>query len=208
MRLRILCAVCLGICLFWSGMSVATPIMPVLDLSITGPDSAASGQSITVYVNLHNTGSALGGLKYTMLFSEPLALTHREYSNYGWEAGNGSDKSSPPDGDVGGGSLSSIVFDTRINPELPADPLGIVEVEELTLTLPSVTTSRNIYFTFDNDNGEIQASRGIYDWEDDLYGDIYSHDYSVYVHAPEPLTLTMLAVGLGIISRMRRRSMA
>lgn len=191
---------------------------PTLDFWMTGPGGitepyyAHPGEVFDIAVWRENTVSGLGGLSYTMEFNETLDLV-REYSDCGWIANDGLwDSSNPGDGDSFNGP--SIYFDTVHDPagtEFPADTSGCVEI--ITITLSADPTLR--WITFDLINPSASNGQGV-DWElpspNGLGGiiniggvnipDASLHTYGV--HVPEPVTLSLLSLGLGFVVRRRK----
>lgn len=164
---------------------------------------------LVIEVHRENIDFGLGSLSYDLDFSEPLDVI-REYSDYGWIAGDESwDKSDPLDA-VASTDLEGVRFDTVHNPtgtEFPSDTSGIVEV--LTFNGIFDTPKRWIYF----DIASPQASNGSgADLETGLGGTINiiektgipeSHTYGVNV--PEPGILILFGVGSLLMLRKSKK---
>jgi hypothetical protein len=168
-----------------------------------------SGQ-IEVKVHRQNDGFGLGGLAYSMNFSESLNVI-REYSDYGWVTKDGIfDLCDPADGE-NALNISTLHFDTVVEPpaaEFASGSTGIVETIRLTPT--DIATPRWIYF----DLGNAFASNGSGDdLKVSLGGSVdlllntnlpESHMAGIYI--PEPITL--LLFGCGGMMLLRKRSAA
>ena len=212
---------CFLTCIIW-GIGVGVPTLslangfPHLVLDISGPGGtpdpyfAAPGEVVMLTVNRDNQVAGLGGLAYDLNFSESLDLT-RNYSGSGWIANDGLfDNSTPLKGVAFNGTGIGLDTVKESFDEFPVGTSGSVEV--LTITLPVNPTERWIFFDLVNPSASNSAGS---DWVTGLGGDIIvgsvdvpgynnpPHTYAIYV--PEPATLSLLAVGISLAVRRRRK---
>jgi len=179
---------------------------PQLDLWI---EHQRNNSDLVIEIYRENTGFGLGGLSYNLELSEPLDVI-REYSNYGWIAGDGFwDNSNPVDG-VSSTDLSSVRFDTTREPtgsEFTQNTSGIVEV----LTFPGIFDTPEHWIYFDLADTQATDGSGAY-LETDLGGSINiiekqgmpeNHTYGVYV--PEPSTLILFSFGSLLLLRKKKK---
>ncbi|NLX07083.1 MAG: PEP-CTERM sorting domain-containing protein [Phycisphaerae bacterium] len=214
-QLVVLCLLA-GVCVIGSGVAAAAP---ELDLWIGGPftDSsqpAVSGTQMTLEVLRSSSNSGLANLTYTFDLSENLQMVNREYSDYGWVANDGLfDNSDPADGSLSA-SFSSLRFDTVASPAgTEFDPNTSGVVEQLTFTVPAVTSPRWIFFdvlgvTATDGNGIdwVTALCGTIEVNPDYLfsrAEVGTHTFGVFV--PEPATLMILMVALGLGAGKHRR---
>jgi hypothetical protein len=160
---------------------------------------------VDVKIYRQNNGFGLGGLAYTLSFSESLTFP-RTYGTYGWTANDGTfDMSNPSDGSLA--SATSVKFDTVCNTpgtEFASGTLGIVELIHFT---PAVGPNRWIYF----DVSGVSASTGLgEDLISGLGGSITIQPdgtlpevHTAGIFVPEPMSFVLIGVG-GLILRIRR----
>jgi hypothetical protein len=187
---------CFSVCTVWSQQVNA---VPQLGLSMTGSFNSATS-TITAQVNRTNTDFGLGGLSYTLSFSESLNLT-REYSDYGWITNDGLfDNSNPVDGSSSA-SFLNIGFDTIHSPAGSEFSAGSGIVESLTIHISNLTP-RWIYFDIISPSASNGAGS---DLISNLGGSInIGQGHELAIQIPEPVSLALFGLG-GLVALRRQK---
>jgi hypothetical protein len=184
--------------------------IPELNISIDGPDQAQAGTEVSLEVIRDHTEVDLAGIAYDLNIidgstSDPLAveITDREYSDFGWIANDGLfDVSNPVDDDNVSVTLSSMRFDTVVDPLGSAFEAGTSgNVEVFSFIIPEVASPRWIMLDINFESASNEMGQ---DWEQDLSGVVNlipgsTPETSEYMHGiwvPEPNSLMFVLFGL------------